>query len=72
MALRDYFIDKLARPMEEEDPHKNEEWTLAYLDASKVLPISEAFDDDASGFVTISEVNAFEMSRPEGWRCVPL
>jgi len=67
MALRDHFIDKWTKPMEEGDPYKNDEWTLVYLDASKVLAISEAFDDDASGFVTISEVNAFEMSRPEGW-----
>jgi len=67
VALRDYFTDKWAKPMKEGDPRREDEWALVYLDASKVQPISEAFDDDASGFVTISEVNAFRMSRPDGW-----
>ncbi|KAJ7779541.1 hypothetical protein B0H14DRAFT_2631247 [Mycena olivaceomarginata] len=32
--------------------------------------ISEAFDDDASGFVTVAEVNAFTTARPLDWRQV--
>ena len=30
----------------------------------------EAFDEDASGFVTIKEANNFTRSRPQGWRWV--
>jgi Ca2+-binding EF-hand superfamily protein len=32
----------------------------------------EAFDDDASGFITISEMNHFTSSKPDKWRLVSL
>lgn len=47
---------------------KADEWALEYLSVVRLQPISEAFDDDASGFVTVNEVNAFTTSRPLGWR----
>ena len=30
----------------------------------------EAFDEDASGFITIKEANDFTCSRPQDWRWV--
>jgi len=45
-----------------------DEWALVYLNALKAQAISEAFDDDASGFITVAEVNSFTTSRPLDWR----
>ena len=43
-------------------------WAIKYLDVMWVQPILEAFDDDASGFITVAEVNRFTSSRPVDWR----
>lgn len=84
MALRDYFHEKwnpeVLSPVMDgaestahspvTDPHIADDWALAYLNVMKLQPISEAFDDDASGFITVAEVNTFTTSRPPGWRYV--
>lgn len=43
-------------------------WAIKFIDVMWVRPILEAFDDDASGFITITEVNIFTSSRPIEWR----
>lgn len=43
-------------------------WTLDYITILRIQPLLEAFDDDASSFVTVSEVNAFTQARPRDWR----
>jgi hypothetical protein len=43
-------------------------WAIKYVDVIWVQPILEAFDDDASGFITVTEVNRFTSSRPADWR----
>jgi hypothetical protein len=45
-------------------------WAIKFIDLTWLQPISEAFDDDASGFITITEVNRFTSSRPGDWRFV--
>ena len=45
-------------------------WAIKFIDVSRLQPILEAFDDDASGFITISEMNRFTSSRPADWRFV--
>ncbi|RPD55866.1 hypothetical protein L227DRAFT_579346 [Lentinus tigrinus ALCF2SS1-6] len=77
LALRDYFSERLdqakrvrngqtstalTRPISEED-----EWMLEYINITRLQPIAEAFDDDASGFITVAEVNAFTQARPDDW-----
>ena len=47
-----------------------DQWALKYLGMEWLRPIMEAFDDDASGFTTIAEVNSFTASRPKEWRYV--
>ncbi|KAI0665675.1 hypothetical protein C8Q78DRAFT_1063523 [Trametes maxima] len=42
-------------------------WAIECLDLMHLQPVIEAFDNDASGFVTIQEVNYFTTSRPQGW-----
>jgi len=37
------------------------------LDIRYLQPVMEAFDDDGSGFITVSEVNMFIDRRPENW-----
>ncbi|KAJ7115777.1 hypothetical protein C8R44DRAFT_213727 [Mycena epipterygia] len=70
MALRDYYqegaedAEAAAASGKKRNP---DDWALAYLNVSRLQSISEAFDDDASGFVTVAEANAFTTSRPAGW-----
>lgn len=45
-------------------------WALSYLNPANAQTLSEAFDEDASGFITIREVNEFISSKPDGWRYV--
>lgn len=83
MSLRDYFHEKWTSAREHKESNQNplspgtadidkaDEWALAYLNVVRMQPITEAFDDDASGFVTVAEVNAFTTSRPIDWRFVP-
>jgi hypothetical protein len=77
LALRDYYLEKL-------NPETNgvsdmgtsaisnstnpDAWAIKYVDVMWVQPILEAFDDDASGFINIAEVNRFTSSRPVEWR----
>lgn len=50
--------------------HVEDEWALQYISISRIQPLLEAFDDDASSLVSISEVNAFTNARPKNWRYV--
>ncbi|KAJ7135469.1 hypothetical protein C8R43DRAFT_1021198 [Mycena crocata] len=70
MALRDYYqegmedADAAAASGKKRNP---DDWALAYLNVSRLQSISEAFDDDASGFITVAEANTFTTSRPLDW-----
>ncbi|KAJ7192237.1 hypothetical protein GGX14DRAFT_480287 [Mycena pura] len=46
---------------------QDDQWTLAYINPAHIQPISEAVDDDASGFVSSREANVFASRRPENW-----
>ena len=80
LALRDYYLEKLAAEAEGvtstgatiNTPRNPDAWAIKYIDVTRLQPILEAFDDDASGFITISEMNRFTSSRPADWRLVPL
>ena len=75
-ALHDYYMQKLE--YQERDMHSNplaprrineeDAWTFRYLGLTQLQRITEALDDDASGYITVQEVNRFSMSRPRGWR----
>ena len=68
MSLRDHFVEKVA---EDSGSLKGPDgWALKYININRAPSILEAFDDDASGFVTIREVNDFTKSRPLNWGCV--
>ena len=81
LAFRDYYVEKFTsegqgvRGMSttaistSRDP---DAWAIKFIDVARLQPILEAFDDDASGFITITEVNRFTSSRPVGWRSVSL
>jgi hypothetical protein len=71
MALKDHY--HIENVVEESDhPNKADSWAVEYISIGRARTIMEAFDDDASGFVTVKEVNGFTQSksRPTGWRCV--
>ena len=74
LALRDYYrqqIDIKKRARGENlitSIHDDDEWALEWININRLQAIAEAFDDDASGFITIAEVNQFTSSRPKDWR----
>ncbi|PCH42594.1 hypothetical protein WOLCODRAFT_102390 [Wolfiporia cocos MD-104 SS10] len=73
LAIRDYYLDRAARSGRAEttatsSPNLLEDvWALDYINPSRLQSIAEAIDDDASGFITVSEANKFTSSRPSGW-----
>ena len=77
LALRDYYLEKLTSetsgvsdmtPSAISISINSDEWAIKYIDVLWVQPILEAIDDDASGFITVNEVNRFTSSRPVDWR----
>ncbi|KAJ7846409.1 hypothetical protein B0H14DRAFT_936649 [Mycena olivaceomarginata] len=77
MALRDHFQEETSKSADGE-PREHptivideaDVWALEYINVVHLQAISEAFDDDASGFVTVAEVNVFTTARPLDWRQV--
>ncbi|KAJ7701822.1 hypothetical protein B0H17DRAFT_1176328 [Mycena rosella] len=70
MALRDYYqegAEDADAPVAAGTKRNPDDWALAYLNVSRLQSISEALDDDASGFISIAEANAFTSARPLGW-----
>ena len=79
LALRDHYLENVTSETKgipdmgtgaishSTDP---DAWAFKYIDVTRVQPILEAFDDDASGFITVTEVNRFTSSRPVHWRWV--
>ncbi|KAI0829941.1 hypothetical protein BC628DRAFT_1501118 [Trametes gibbosa] len=63
LALRDFYMHQI----EQGNVDSDDKWALECLNVNYVSSISEAFDDDASGFLTIDEVNNFARLRPQGW-----
>ncbi len=70
MTLRDHFRDVLQEAqasvsLESADPSDiklSDNWTQAYIGTHWLQPIKEAFDDDGSGYITVTEVNRFVLS----------
>ena len=77
LALRDFYRQqaeaKKWSTLEDEKVARisdQDEWTLEWITINKLQAIAEAFDDDASGFITVAEVNKLTSSRPKEWRYV--
>jgi hypothetical protein len=45
-------------------------WCLKYLTVFYVPSLSESFDNDANGLVSIREVNTFTSAIPQGWTLI--
>ncbi|KAI9464116.1 hypothetical protein BJY52DRAFT_1166045 [Lactarius psammicola] len=76
LALRDHYLEKLATEAEGvpgmgvtsiNSSRNPDAWAIKFIDVTRLQPILEAFDDDASGFITISEMNRFTSSRLADW-----
>ena len=84
MALRDYYTEKYhdgsLQPSDTGEADaaiqltlvesQQDAWALPYISMLYIQPLIEAFDDDASGFVTVSEANSFTAARPLDFRFV--
>ena len=68
MTLRDHFREKNNENIT--GVEALEDWALEYIDVLWLQSIMEAFDDDASGYITIAELNRFTDARPDSlnWR----
>ncbi|KAK6985237.1 hypothetical protein R3P38DRAFT_3291978 [Favolaschia claudopus] len=67
MALRDYYQEGTEDSDAAAAKRGADDWALEYLNVSRLQSISEAFDDDASGFITVAEANTFTAGRPLDW-----
>jgi len=77
LALRDHCLEKLTSESESilgmdtsaiNNSTNSDAWSIKYIDVMWEQPILEAFDDDASGLITITEVNLFTNYQPDDWR----
>ena len=77
MTLRDNFSEvptltstAVKAALGQEDKQHGDQWAFQYINLSYLQPIMEAFDDDGSGYITVSEVNHFVDAMPSsiGWR----
>ena len=69
MSLKDHFVEKTSG--ETGTLKGPDSWAIGYINIGRARSILEAFDDDASGFVTVSEVNNLTRLRPRDWRYAP-
>ncbi|CCM04676.1 uncharacterized protein FIBRA_06862 [Fibroporia radiculosa] len=73
LAIRDYYHDQVEERKRHErtDGHASslhhDDWVLHWITMKRLQSITEAFNQDASGYATIAEVNAFSSSRPKDW-----
>ena len=76
VTLRDYLQSNTRRnePFEATSGQQRDDWTTDFIELLYVQRIKEAFDEDASGYVTVAEVNKFTRGMPEDlhWRYVKL
>ncbi|KAI0737618.1 hypothetical protein C8Q80DRAFT_1212220 [Daedaleopsis nitida] len=72
LALRDYFRERMEEQkrndrLEAPRIQQHDEWALDWINVTRLQPIVEAFDDDASNFITVTEANELTTARPKDW-----
>lgn len=74
LALRGFLSEQNdeAQLDTKKKPRADDGWTLEYINGRGVQPLLEAIDDDASSFITVSEMNVFTSTRPLYWRYAAL
>ena len=72
LTLQDHYRDKFEQATHAPGPASTDQWALKYLSAQGLGPVMEAFDDDGSGYITVTEVNRFTETMPKDlkWTCV--
>ncbi|CAL1709434.1 unnamed protein product [Somion occarium] len=48
--------------------HARDDWAYHYISLAWLQPIMEAFDDDGSGYITVTEINRFTDGKPKELR----
>ncbi|KAH9919769.1 uncharacterized protein BXZ73DRAFT_104877 [Epithele typhae] len=64
LILQEHYRELSENAIPLADANSTDSWALKYLTVSWLRPIMEAFDEDASGHVTITEVNRVMELRP--------
>lgn len=65
MTLQDHFADEAEkRGADISSSVPTNDWTIRYINVTYLLPIMDAIDDDATGLVSISEINRFTDQLP--------
>ena len=72
LTLWDYFQEKFAEKTDLTAQgvgwSSTDKWAFKFIDAPYLQPILEAIDDNASGYIRVSELNDFIASKPKDWR----
>ncbi|KAJ7692863.1 hypothetical protein B0H17DRAFT_512489 [Mycena rosella] len=70
-AVHNHFAQKFGEHQHCRREIHSEQWTLNVLSQVIYYPnISDAIDDDGSGYISVHEVNHFFKSRPKDWSAV--
>ncbi|KAJ7161775.1 hypothetical protein C8R43DRAFT_314608 [Mycena crocata] len=70
-AVHNHFAQKFGEHRNTAGEMHPEQWTLSVLSQVIYYPnISDAIDDDGSGYISVHEVNQFFKSRPKEWSAV--
>ncbi|KAH7099791.1 hypothetical protein BKA62DRAFT_831480 [Auriculariales sp. MPI-PUGE-AT-0066] len=64
--------DVLNRAIEAREVQRElqDRWATEYVTLTSVRPVLEAFDDDASGWISVKEANVFTASRPQNYSVI--
>ena len=79
MTLQDYFNEKVQEKSDDptnphDKPVNTDDWAIQFISLAWLQPITEALDENGSGYISIVELNRFTDSMPKGlgWRSVDL
>ena len=79
MTLQEHFNEKVQErsdtPASPSDkPVNTDDWAVQFISLAWLQPITEALDENGSGYISITELNRFTDSMPIGlgWRSVDL
>ncbi|KAJ7821616.1 hypothetical protein B0H14DRAFT_3875859 [Mycena olivaceomarginata] len=69
-AIDDQSVNIGLEGTDESSSESEDLWAAQFITLTRMRRILEAFDDDASGWITVAEANTFTSSRPENYSVI--
>jgi len=68
-SIETTVLDTVPTPLDVHKPIVDpaDQWALQYIRVDKLRAIMDAIDTDASGLITVKEINDFTQARPDDW-----